>query len=122
MQRARKTNSRLAFTLRRSRTLAQLSQARLQGDQLTVAQVDFLNSIDLKFYALSGVRDRPIVTDVHTDPNSSQVVQFAVGSPELVIRKGLRGARMSFHQFKQPLHQRMTDQQWYDLSVNQSFD
>ena len=92
--------------------LARLSQVRAYGVDLNGEQIDFLNSIDQRFGELTGAGDRPIVIDVHSDPNSEQVVQQAVGQPKIVVIDDLRGARMSFHQFKHPMRSRMTDQEW----------
>lgn len=92
--------------------LARLSQVRVRGSELNGEQIDFLNSIDQRFGELTGASDRPIIIDVHTDPNSEQVVQQAVGQPKIVVVEDLRGARMSFHEFKHPMQSRMTDQQW----------
>ena len=92
--------------------LARLSQVRAYGVDLNGEQIDFLNSIDQRFGELTGAGDRPIVIDVHSDPNNEQVVQQAVGQPKIVVIDDLRGARMSFHQFKHPMRSRMTDQEW----------
>lgn len=81
--------------------------------------VDFLNGLDRTLLRLTGGRDKPIVTDVHTEPGSGQVLQEGLGWPRVVERKngktGFRGALFSYYEFKQPMSDRLTDGQWQSL-------
>ncbi len=69
-------------------------------------------------------RKMDLVADVHTEPNTRQVVEEAVGAPAdiLVIirdRQGVRlcrGAMFSHFEFKQPLDHRLTDEEWQEMS------
>jgi len=67
-----------------------------------------------------------IIADVHTDPNTSQVLEEGVGSPfhiYVIIKdqKGYRlthGAVFSYYEFKQPLDDRLTDEKWQEMGKN----
>ncbi len=67
-----------------------------------------------------------VVADVHTDPNSGQVLEEGVGKPyhiyvvvpidgKLTLTEG---AAFSYYEFKQPMGDRMTDEKWQDLLKN----
>ena len=64
-----------------------------------------------------------MVADVHTDPNTKQVLEEGVGSPFniwVVIQddKGkrlCRGAVFSYYEFKQPMSNRLTDEEWQKM-------
>ena len=61
-----------------------------------------------------------VVTDVHTDNNSQMVLQEGVGTPFLIqvkIRTGniitvFKGGTLSYYEIKQPMRNRLTDEQW----------
>ena len=79
---------------------------------LTSKQVDFLNDLDLECKRLTGRMDLPLVADIHTETNTNQVLEEAIGFPKLVEAKGARGALFQHREFKQPLAQRLTDEAW----------
>lgn len=64
-----------------------------------------------------------VVADVHTDPNSGQVLEEGVGQPyELLVIvpiEGtltlLSGAAFSYYEFKQPMSDRLTDEAWQSM-------
>ena len=64
-----------------------------------------------------------LVADVHTDPNTKQVLEEGVGSPFniwVIIKdsKGkrlCRGAVFSYYEFKQPINDRLTDEKWQQM-------
>lgn len=67
-----------------------------------------------------------IVADVHTDPNSGQVLEEGVGSPyhiyvavpvdgKLIVAEG---SAFSYYEFKQPMSDRLTDEKWQDMLKN----
>lgn len=64
-----------------------------------------------------------LIADVHTDPNSSQVLEEAVGNPfilhvKMVIdgeEKYLQGPVFSYYEFKQPMPERLTDEKWQEM-------
>lgn len=65
-------------------------------------------------------REMPMVADVHTDVNSKQVLEEAVGLPmELYIVCPVDnkptvciGVVYSYYEFKQPMNERLTDEEW----------
>ena len=97
--------------------LAVLSVQRDNGAQLSAVDVAYLNALDEEFSALVGTSDMPVVVDVHTDPNSQQVVQHATGYARAIHLQNarhqtMRGARLSFVEFKQPIDNRLTVESW----------
>jgi hypothetical protein len=64
--------------------------------------------------------EMPVVADVHTDANTSQVLEEGVGYPfylYVIVKdaSGLRmtmGAMFSYYEFKQPMADRLTDEAW----------
>jgi len=64
-----------------------------------------------------------IVIDVHTDPNTGQVLEEAVGSPAniyVLVRDGrgdrlCRGGVFTYYEFKHPLNDRLTDEKWQEM-------
>ena len=64
-----------------------------------------------------------VIADVHTDPNSSQALEVGVGYPMylFVIVPGESGpvlsvgAMFSYYEFKQPISDRLTDEQWQKM-------
>ena len=65
----------------------------------------------------------PVVVDVHTDPNSGLVLEEGTGYPmrlyvvveiegELYVTVG---ASFSYHEFTQPMSNRLTDEAWQDM-------
>jgi len=64
-----------------------------------------------------------LIADVHTEPNTKQVLEEGVGSPFniwVVIQDGkgkrlCRGAVFSYYEFKQPMSDRLTDEKWQEM-------
>jgi len=64
-----------------------------------------------------------LIADVHTDPNTKQVLEEGVGSPFdiwVIIEdsKGkrlCRGAVFSYYEFKHPMRERLTDEKWQEM-------
>ena len=64
-----------------------------------------------------------VIADVHTDPNSGQVLEEAVGSPYhlyvIIPIDGVltltQGAGFSYYEFKQPMSDRLTDEAWQSM-------
>ncbi|MBD3285846.1 DUF3160 domain-containing protein [candidate division WOR-3 bacterium] len=63
------------------------------------------------------------ISDVHTDPNTAQVLEEASGNPArllvLVDFSGrlyvAQGAAFTYYEFKQPLSDRLTDEKWWEM-------
>lgn len=64
-----------------------------------------------------------VIADVHTDPNSGQVLEEAVGYPFIIYANVLvegeesivAGPVFSYYEFKQPMADRLTDEQWQQM-------
>ncbi|WP_031386110.1 DUF3160 domain-containing protein [Desulfonatronum thiodismutans] len=64
-----------------------------------------------------------VVADVHTDPNSGQVLQVGVGRPFVMYVSMVRDGReriaagpvYSYYEFKQPMAGRLTNEQWREM-------
>ncbi len=70
--------------------------------------------------------DMAIIADVHTDTNTNQCLEEAVGYPleiYVIVNEGgvlrlTRGAIFSYYEFLQPISQRLTDEKWRDMLQN----
>ncbi len=109
--------------------LVEISKKELENEELSKDDYDFIN----KFGEESGsiVADIPeksrkttIIADVHTDPNTGQVLEEGVGYVKLIIvaykvpdGRILIGAGpvISYYEFKQPMSNRLTDEEWADV-------
>ena len=64
-----------------------------------------------------------LVADVHTDLNTKKCLEEAVGYVDLIIvayptEHGIyagAGPIMSYYEFKQPIENRLTDEEWKDM-------
>lgn len=64
-----------------------------------------------------------LVADVHTDPNTKQVLEEGVGSPfdiwviveDSKGKRLCRGAVFSYYEFKHPMRDRLTDEKWQEM-------
>jgi len=65
-----------------------------------------------------------IIADVFTEPNSGQVLEVGVGNPYLIYvvvqdHRGklylTRGVTFSYYEFKQPMSNRLTDEEWQEM-------
>jgi len=82
------------------------------GRKLTADQETFLNGLDKALLALTGGRDLPIIVDVHTNAAEGKVLEEGISFPSVVSQGSARGALLSHHEFKQPMADRLTDEQW----------
>ncbi|MFW9786129.1 MAG: DUF3160 domain-containing protein [Candidatus Thorarchaeota archaeon] len=68
-------------------------------------------------------KDMAVIADVHTDPNSGEVLEEAVGRPMVILVavkiEGdvilTRGAVFSYYEFTWPMNDRPTDESWQDM-------
>lgn len=92
--------------------LVALSFKKEQGRALTAADERMLNELDRTLGSIVGGYDQPIVVDVHTEPNTGRVVEEATGLPAVVTVGTARGAYLTHREFKQPMQDRLTNDQW----------
>ncbi len=114
--------------------LKTISNKELEGKTLTEEEYNLIWNIGSKLASFKefpheimdkitdeDVDDKmDIVADVHTDPNTKQVLEEAVGQPFniYVIVEDAKGARLcrgavfSYYEFKHPMDDRLTDEKW----------
>jgi hypothetical protein len=113
--------------------LIEIAELELNGKALTVRDYRDISEAALRLRAGTQlpyhIREKigasldtkmAVVTDVHTDNNSQMVLQEGVGTPFLIqvkIRIGntitvFKGGILSYYEFKQPMRDRLTDEQW----------
>jgi len=64
-----------------------------------------------------------LIADVHTDPNTEQVLEEGVGSPfniwviveDSKSKRLCHGSVFSYYEFKQPMEDRLTDEKWQEM-------
>lgn len=83
-----------------------------QKQNLKAEDEQFLNDLDKQLLTLTGQKDKPIIVDIHTNPIDNMVVEEAIGLPKVVTQQQARGAVWQHYEFKQPLNQRLDNQQW----------
>lgn len=88
---------------------------RQEEGEVGTDDYDFLNDLDMRFSAVLDGTDTPAVVDIHTDPASGFVLEEAVGIPLAVEYKGLKGTRSTCYEFKQPIGERLTDEEWKEM-------
>lgn len=112
--------------------LEEISEAELAGRELTDDDLLFIRDIGERLdEALLGVDERSkkttIVADVHTDPNTDMALEEAVGYVRMIVVACDRpdggvflaaGPAYSYYEFKQPLSERLTDEGWREILVD----
>ncbi len=122
----------LTFILSR---LLNISKSELEGKELSTADYTFIRDFgDQLTSVITGVNARgkntTMVADVHTDTNNpQQVLEEGVGYVDLLIvaykvpdGRVITGAGpvFSYYEFKQPMDNRLTDEQWNEMLQNGS--
>jgi len=115
--------------------LRNIAIAELEGTPLNQQQSAFLAYFDEELAPLTnGIPDgldsgTVLVADVHTDGNTSQVLEEGVGYVNLMVvayplldgRVALgAGPVMSYYEFKWPVNDRLTDERWSELLAGPS--
>ena len=116
--------------------LAVISKKELEGTELSRQEYELIWNIGTVLGSLkqfpsqimekttSGTDERiDLVADVHTDINTKQVLEEAVGSPFNIYviiedRMGYRlcqGPVFSYYEFKHPMDDRLTDERWQEM-------
>ena len=109
--------------------LVNLSEKELANEELTADDYEFIKNFGDELNAvISDVDEKAkkttIVADVHTDGNTGQVLEEGVGYVDLVVvaykvqdGRVLIGAGpvMSYYEFKQPMADRLTDENWREM-------
>lgn len=109
--------------------LEEISVAELEGEELSEDDYAFIRDFgDALEGVIADVDDKAkkttVVADVHTDANSRMVLEEGVGYVDLIVvayplpdGRILCGAGpvMTYHEFKQPMGERLTDEQWREM-------
>ena len=109
--------------------LLDISVKELKNEKLTEQEYDFIrNFADSLDSVVAGVntqgKDTTIVADVHTDTNTGQCLEEGVGYVRLLVAAyrmpdgGIvvgAGPVLSYHEFKQPMADRLTDEKWKEM-------
>lgn len=106
-----------------------ISKKELENEQLSEDEYEFIRDIDHSLQrVVSGLELQTVMTtfvcDVHTDINTREVLQEGSGYVNLLIAAVSQpngkmvlaaGPVLSYHEFKQPMDERLTDEKWVDL-------
>ncbi|MHA1827997.1 MAG: DUF3160 domain-containing protein, partial [Candidatus Heimdallarchaeaceae archaeon] len=117
--------------------LAELSVKELENKRLTDDDYAFINSVGLIIAELASFNDpsaepwvsetddrMAIIADVHTDFNTEQVLEVSTGNPYTIYvivqnQNGAlrltKGGTFSYYEFKQPLTERLSDEEWHTI-------
>lgn len=90
---------------------AQLAKLAAQTS-LSSEDEAYLNALDERLLTLTKIKDQPIVIDIQSNPADQQVVEEAIGLPEIERVGTARGAWFSHYEFKRPLNARLTHEEW----------
>jgi hypothetical protein len=126
-------DNRLTLLIDTLHNLTKIAIKELEDQPLNASEIDMIKNIG---YILTGIADindsvytseaderMALIADVHTDPNTQQVLEEGVGNPfviftvnevngELILS---RGATFSYYEFKQPLAERLSDEEWQSV-------
>jgi len=113
-----------------------ISEKELSPKELSEAEYSLIRNIGGRLASLkrfpeeimkkitSGTDEKiDLIADVHTDPNTKQVLEEGVGSPfniYVIIDDGkgyrlCRGGVFSYYEFKHPMKDRLTDEKWQEM-------
>jgi hypothetical protein len=106
--------------------LLNISKDELEGKELTDDDYTFIRNFGEQLDSIvTGVnnqgKETTIIADVHTDTNTLQVLEEGVGYVDLIVvaykcpdGRIIAGAGpvFSYYEFKQPMSNRLTDEQW----------
>jgi len=109
--------------------LITISQDELEGKELSEDDYEFIRNFGQQLDSIvTGVeakgKETTLVADVHTDANSERVLEEGVGYVDLALVAYKvpdgniilgAGPTFSYYEFKQPMSDRLTDEQWKEL-------
>lgn len=123
------TEKRLNVLIEILKKLITISKKELENEELSANDYEFIQNIDQSFKkVVSGLELQTVMTtfvvDVHTDINTQQALEEGSGYVNLLIvaimepdgkMRLAAGPILSYHEFKQPIDQRLTDEKWVEL-------
>ncbi|ABE51636.1 DUF3160 domain-containing protein [Methanococcoides burtonii] len=109
--------------------LTNISRNELENKELTEEDYEFIRTFgDELDVVVAGVDERSqkttIIADVHTDPNTGNVLEEGVGYVDLIVVAYMApdgrillgaGPAMSQYEFKHPMNDRLTDEKWREM-------
>ena len=109
--------------------LSEIAEKELRNEQLSQEDYDFISNFsELLEDTIADVDERArkttVVADVHTDQNTRNVLEEAVGYVKVIIVaietpdgdiQLCAGPVLSYYEFKQDMSERLTDEAWRDL-------
>jgi hypothetical protein len=109
-----------------------ISTDELEGHELSESDYGFIRGFGEQLEGIiTGVdsqgKETTIIADVHTDTNSAQALEEGVGYVNLIVVAyktpdghiiGAAGPVFSYYEFKQPMSERLTDEEWNQLLKN----
>ena len=120
--------------------LTAISIKELENQPLTEEDIRYINFAGFNIASLATFNDpeadpwtsetderMAVIADVHTDPNTGQVLEVGSGDPYTIYvvvqdHKGklrlTRGGTFSYFEFLHPMADRLTDEQWHDMIDN----
>ncbi len=122
---------RLEVLARALRTAREISLKELSGEPLNESDLYFIgNFADVMDSVMTGLDERArstvLVADVHTDLNSGEVLEEAVGRLDLIVvafptpngTALMVGPVLSYYEFRHPMTDRLTDEKWSQMLDN----
>jgi hypothetical protein len=112
--------------------LINISKQELENKELTESDYSFIRDFGETLEGIVlGVKNKgketTIIADVHTDANTNQVLEEATGFVDIImVAYKLPDGRLivgagpvfSYYEFKQPMNNRLTDEQWKEMLQN----
>jgi hypothetical protein len=109
--------------------LINISKKELENKELTDSDYEFIRNFGENLDSIvTGVKDKgketTIIADVHTDTNTEQVLEEGVGYVDIILVAYMTpndniivgaGPVLSYYEFKHPMDDRLTDEQWNDM-------
>lgn len=109
--------------------LLTISIAELEGRALNETEYEFIRTFGEQLEGVilgvnSDGKQTTIIADVHTDTNTALVLEEAVGYVQLILVAykcpdgriiGGAGPVFSYYEFKQPMSERLTDEEWNQM-------
>ncbi|MFX1514880.1 MAG: DUF3160 domain-containing protein [Promethearchaeota archaeon] len=117
--------------------LVEISIKELENEPLNKSEFWFINNFGEEISAIAtfhgpeagpwaGKADErmAIIADVHTDPNSGQVLEVGTGDPYVIYvlvqdhngnLRLTRGGTFSYYEFKHPMANRLSDEEWHQI-------
>ncbi len=117
--------------------LVELSIKELENNPLNESDINFINNFGEEIAAIASFQDpeadpwvseaddrMAIIADVHTDPNTGQVLEVGTGDPYVIYvvvqdhngkLRLTRGGTFSYNEFKYPMTDRLSDEEWHEI-------